>query len=423
MLKKNLALLLAAFICCSCSTRPTVAPTKTNSFRTVTDEPQATERLITPSPTINMTSTPTIGIKNTMSLDVTLEMTPHPCPDSWFNASRSPTPPIFLLIYVEGRLYMAYRYDLPPDQSLYDLSPGPAKSYTVTYSQDQKLIAYFLPNEDTSNAEIWISDLPLCSPTLIFEDHDSRIGNPKSYTYFQWGPGDKSIILKSDENEFPMFVYSLYNHEVEFWQGVCDDIVHLDKTNEIVVGCSHDGKYSYLHPSGMISTVATNPKLDGNPVVAWSFSNGGDAAYITSTNEVYLLRGNGQKTKLPLEGYALINIPFGLDPLHWSANGERLLVLAYDPLENRCPRDLACWFVVDGESGEIVWWLKPETIDEEIYWDEINTMFPAALSPDGEQLAIQYYKVGMLTSIIQISSDKVLIQDNVFSDQMAWPPY
>ena len=52
-----------------------------------------------------------------------------------------------------------------------------------------------------------------------------------------------------------MLIYNLENHEIGFWVGVCEDILYLDETKEVVVGCSHDGGYSYLHPDGRMTSV------------------------------------------------------------------------------------------------------------------------------------------------------------------------
>lgn len=322
-------------------------------------------------------------------------------------------------------LYTAYRYDALPDRDLYELPSAPAKSFAVSFSQDQQLMAYYLPKKGSSPAELWISDVTMCNPVLIYKDYEGRIGETTSFAYFQWGPGDKTLIFRSVENEFPMLIYQMENQELEFWQGVCEDILYVGETDDVVVSCSHDEKFSYLHPDGKITTVPSPPKPTDDPVVFWSFSKEGDASYITSAQEVYLLRRSGQKLKLPFKGFTLMSL-WDPDPLHWATNRDRLLVLAYDPQEKRCPDERACWFVVDGMSGKILWWLKPETIEKgpQWQWENINTMHPASISPDGEILALQYYQLSLkFLLIIRLSTSEVLIEDNIFSDQMVWPSY
>ncbi len=423
MIKRYFAVFLIVVLLFSCSEETAILPTPTNTLATTKELSKATEKIVTLTPMLNQSSTPikVTTVPSTMDASLETQTPPHPCPDQWFKFLEPSPSPIFLLIW--GSLYMAYRFDFPPDKSFFDLPIDPAKSFAVSFSQDQQSIAYFQNEETSKSAELWISDLTLCNPILVYRDQEGRIGDPSSFTYFQWGPGDKTLIFRSDENEFPLLVYNLENREIDFWHGSCEKVLHMVDVNELVIGCTHDEKYSYLYPDGRITTVASIPKQTGDPVLTWSFSRKGDSAYITSTKEVYLLRKSGQKTKLPLEGFTTA-VALGFDPLHWSANSERLLVLAYDPLENRCPPDLACWFVVDGESGEIVWWLKPETIDEEKYWNEIDTIHPAALSPDGKLLAIQYYRdPGMTLSIIQLSTNEVISKNDVFSDLMAWPTH
>lgn len=419
MIKRCSVFLLVFAQLVSCSGAATVFPTLIATQVPNKREIETTPIAFTPTPpqggdfasTAIMTISPTTG--------VIASVTPASCPGPWFEISELSIPPIFLLVF--GGLYTALRLDMPPDSLLFELPADPAKSYAASFSQDQKLIAYYLPQGKSSAGELWVSDVTLCHPTLIYTDDNGLINESSSYAYFQWGPGDKTVIFRSDESEFPMLIYQLENQQVELWQGVCEDILYLDKTNEVVVGCSHNEKYSYLHQDGRVTTADRIHEQAGATVVTWSFSKEGNAAYITSAHEVYLLQRNGKKIKLPLKGFTPFNL-WDPDPLHWAAEKNRLLVLAYDPAEGRCPPDRACWFVIDGQSGEIIWWLRPEITESQLYWNEIDTTHPAAISSDGELLALQYFQTSLkYLLIVRVSTSEVLTKADVYSDQMAWP--
>jgi hypothetical protein len=400
----------------------TVLPAQMTALIPTIEKTEPLPQVVTSTPLRTVDFTPTANAKPTSTTAATATMTPRPCPDPWFENPGLTTPPIFLLIF--SGLYVAYSFDLPPDRNIFDLSLSPAQSFAASFSQNQQWIAYGLPNGRVPTTELWVSDVQLCNPIRFYADHSGPIGewsDWNSYAYFQWGPGDKTLIFRSSKDEFPMVIYRLEDQEVEFWQGVCEDILYLAETVEVVIGCSHDGGYSYLHPDGRITTVISIPKGTSDHVVAWSFSREGDAAYITSAQEVYLLRRNGQKIKLPLKGYKFM-LPSDPVPFQWAAERNRLLVLAYDPQKKRCPPESACWFVVDGDRGKITWWLKPEQIDKPRPWDEINMEHPASLSPDGELLALQYYELSLKhLLLIRLSTNEVLTEDDIFSDRMAWP--
>lgn len=422
MFRKCLVFLLIAAHVTACSGIKTVLPTPTMVPIPIPTkgEKTVTQSLVIASSSRVLTLTPTDDITSLPTTNATATVPARSCPDTWFDDPQHSTPPIFLMMF--SALYAAYRYDASPDKPIFELRYIPTGGFAASFSQNQQLIAYHIQNERSSATELWLSDVTLCNPLIVYTDKGRQMSEPNSFTYFQWGPGDKTLIYRSSENEFPMLIYHLVDQSVEFWQGSCEDILYLEETHEVAVGCSHDGKYSYLHMDGRVTTATSIPKPTGDPVVAWSFSKEGDAAYITADAEVYLLQRSGQKIKLPLKGFSSIVSPWDPIPLQWSTNQNRLLVLSYDPQEKRCPAEKACWFVIDGDNGEITWWLKPEAIKKKVQWDEVDTMHPAALSPDGELLALQYYWVPIKTlMIVRLSDNDVLSEADIFSDQMVWP--
>jgi hypothetical protein len=269
---------------------------------------------------------------------------------------------------------------------------------------------------------LWLSDLDLENPQLIYTDEDELYSDADYETALnlQWTADDLHLIWYT-ENDSPNLIYHLQTQTIELWPWKCDRIALSSRTNKLATWCiseQSDSQYSVIEWGGNIWYSDVPPtfelvrqeqiSLTSPPVWAWS-SDGNRLAYFnpsSQTGELIIANVQGiVELSFPnvawwqTEAVAESRIYLPAPLIRWSRDSSQLLVFAHDLTTNACPQyrdywsgsdelyDIPCWQVMESQSGTVLWaWAELVNITSED-GSETWQVWDAAISPSGKHLA------------------------------------
>jgi len=90
-------------------------------------------------------------------------------------------------------------FSSPEVENLDDASPAQANSFE--FSNYSAQIVYGVVN-DNGHLEVWLSDIDLTAPSLLFQDNEDWLGDLNAQhdehaIIITWGPGDLTILVKN----------------------------------------------------------------------------------------------------------------------------------------------------------------------------------------------------------------------------------
>ena len=109
--------------------------------------------------------------------------------------------------------------------------------------------------------------------------------------------------------------------------------------------------------------------------------------------------------------------------LQWSQDGRNVLVYGYGNPKSLCPQwmrekleDRPCWLVLDANTGKVVWSPAGEITGLDIPWEYLSLVHGAALSPDGNWLAMISFDISkpgrnIYLLIASLRENKVIAMD------------
>lgn len=322
--------------------------------------------------------------------------------------------------------------------------PGPGQGFAPSFSNYSQKIAYLVTNSD-GFIELWVADPNLCQVERVWEDTDQWLGDASEYrwdnqAYITWGPSDNTLIIVSRVNRPHIAVYSFSNDELYMWSGECNQIITNSDSDQWTTVCSFDDdgdfNYSILDVDGSIHMFSSLP--DGNLISAidWAFSpDQHQVVFSAQDHALFLGNSNGESVQLPISwDEDLVNgfrRDYNQKSLQWSLDGAHVLVFGYEASGKYCPIGVSvvtgenyeqpCWFLLDTQSGEIVWWLERELIEQVLPWDGLFTNYEAALSPDNRWIAMFVMHAPIRSAIIvSIESDQIIEIGNFVATKIYW---
>ena len=320
--------------------------------------------------------------------------------------------------------------------------PGPNLGFAVAFSAYSQKIAYLVTNSD-GFIELWIADLDLCHVERIWEDIEQWIGDASEYpleshAHITWGPSDNSLIITSHDKDSHIAVYSFPNEALNLWSGECNQIILNTNSKQWTTVCSLNDEenfnYAILEVDGSIRLLST---LDDNPItiIDWAFSpDQHQVVFSTQYYSLFLADSNGEIMQLPISWDENIVNSFHMDyrrGLQWSLDGANILVFGYEASGEYCPIGISlvtgesyeqpCWFLLDAQSSEIVWWLKREQIEQYFPWEGLYTDYEAALSPDNKWIAMFYMHAPICEAlIVSLESGRIKEIGNFVHTKIHW---
>lgn len=346
----------------------------------------------------------------------------------------------------QGAFVPRFSYSSNRVEPAADASPvnSPARATYLSFAHFADKLAYWIDGEPS---QLWISDLAGNEPQLIYSDDTGtyRLQDPPfpgGELRLIWSPDDRFIIVDSDERIGMDLIYDLMTDTLEPWQWTCNSIGFSERTRNLALVCrSESGNdYAVMEWGGEIWQTSSRPSQilvssppELSPTWAWS-PDGTRVAFFDSTDpewKLHVADNTAQVTELPVQ-LRDVSISGGLmhwlpEYMTWSANGLRLLVLAYGSEENNCPgysnpfalqRSLvhaSCWQVVDVTAGHVIWTITNVFSDElvsryEVPYNDIASWRStlASLSPDGNSVAfVMYTSIYEEAYVVDVTDDRL----------------
>jgi hypothetical protein len=219
----------------------------------------------------------------------------------------------------------------------------------------------------------------------------------------------------------PSLIYDVRTQQVEEWPWNCGRVAVSARTNQLALWCGQVSghQYAVIEWGGEIwysdspPTATLTRRLDDQPPTwAWS-PDGSEIAYfdqVESGWQVSIADAQGPRPDVLVSVADPRGSPWQLVKMHWSVQGERLLIMANGTADHPCPLyksligsdpndppgHVPCWQVMDANTGEVVWSVgdAAEAISSllptvsEAYPGLISwSPFTAAISTDGNWVA------------------------------------
>jgi WD40 repeat protein len=334
--------------------------------------------------------------------------------------------------------------------SLQELIPStpnvgsPEAAYALEFANYGPRVAYITLQE---KAILWVSSPELTDVTMVWED---KIGWLSDFMPYQslldikWGPGDNSLIVSLHGDNQRVVIYSFTSESAYSWEGSCDYLIQDVDGNIRSIGCKVQGEGTMteiyrLDWEGSVQQVSPESRTSLLPVYEWAFAPTGDkVAFVGDDYSASLWHVSGEKIPLPIqwsEGYIysmLFDDPF--EAIHWSTDGARLLIHGFDTERAYCPtvRDsltsnvtgtISCWLIIEGNTGEVIWWLTEDIIQEKVgqLWDGTSLAHDACFSPDGNWIAMSYRESGVQKFfIISTETNELIMLGRHISRDIQW---
>ena len=377
----------------------------------VSSTPASTDTAVpskTPAPTETMPPSPSPTSTNTP--------TPHP----------TPTPPVVweeLPSAVDGIYFETgdKYWFASPGEGRNEISDVPSfgsptnRYEPISFSNHSDLMAYWIPKE--TGSELWISDLALTEQRLIYIDKEDHFINEFNNRIsivgnLDWSANDTQLFIVRLANGRFSLRYDLNTNEISTWEFDCSTIALSPKTERVATWCpSTAGKpeYAVLEWDGNLWFSETSPSIAyAKERRLWNWSSDGqriayfdsqttDQLFTVSDNQGEILYQTSYVVEFDTAMDPIGNPEISLDFIQWSQNNERILVLVNESPTKPCPnqggedsfeggRDVACWHILDADSGELVW-----NIGDFLATDSTDLYFyTQSLSASGRYLYLSY---------------------------------
>ncbi|MEA3440895.1 MAG: hypothetical protein U9R58_11500 [Chloroflexota bacterium] len=322
--------------------------------------------------------------------------------------------------------------------------PGPAQGFAPSFSVSSQKIAYLATNSD-GFVELWVADPILCHVERIWEDTDQWLGDASEYrwnnqAYITWGPADNTLIIVSRVNRPHIAVYSFSSDELYTWPGECNQIITDSNSNQWKTVCSFDDDGDFNH--AILDVDGSIQKLssiaDDNLISAIDGAFSPDQRQVVFSAQDYslfIINSNGDSMQLPIswdeELANDLRYNYNQMGFKWSLDSSYVLVFGYESSGKYCPNGVSevtgenyeqpCWFLLDAQSGEIVWWLEKDLIEQILPWDGLFTHYEAALSPDNKWIALFVMHTPIRSAIIvSVESDRIIEIGNFTAEKIHW---
>ena len=170
------------------------------------------------------------------------------------------------------------------------------------------------------------------------------------------------------------------------------------KSNRIVAICAVQEETGTTYFELSEDGVTQIEKAPASPIadtVLWRFSpDGKRVLYMTKDNQIAIANPDGSMLDLPVTfGLNYTYYEPGALNFQWSQDGKRVLVYGIEKATSLCEiYQVACWYVLDAQTGEFIWWptgALAEAVKDvpEGFLEHLGVDWNMALSPDGQWLA------------------------------------
>jgi hypothetical protein len=396
-----------------------------------------------PKPTTDKaehTSSPSLEVIDTSQVTATPTTAITGIPASGKTPETTPTTP-------SGRLFVWWNGfpsgygELNSDDGLFQVVQpastavvNPADSVALAFSNRSDKIAYLTYNEELS---LNIADIKLENSIInkveplkwIIDKID--LGEE---IHIQWGPQDKTVLVINDAGGSDSIVYSINENRADYLSDSCSILIGTDYGNGLELWCKLQNEsegYLILQGDGLLRREIKLP-VDGSIVVKdVLFSNKGNSALIvTSDDKIMVMADTGEAVDTTIKSVdSLWNLP---QSFYWSSDDSLALVYGVSIL---CPpffndikvqhSERPCWHAVNPKTGEIIWYPTEELASAiDSTWDRINgTDYPAAISPDGNWLALSLREGGLRYLVLtHLYNGQTRVVGNFESAAMVWTP-
>lgn len=341
--------------------------------------------------------------------------------------------------FEQGQPYPLHALDYKVSQEPNDPEIGPASATLISFAHFADKVAYWI-NDDVR--QLWLSDLDLENPQLIYTDKDEVYSNAdyegREFN-LRWTDDDLHLIWYTNDDS-PNLIYHLQTQTIEPWPWKCDRIALSPRTNRLATWCISEesetrfaviewgGDIWYSDVPSMFELVKQDRiALFSPPIWAWS-SDGERLAYFDPSSRV------GEFSIVNAQGIAELSIPEAAwwqteavaesriflpsTLIQWSQDNSRLIVFAHELTTHACPlyrnyvsesdsfHDIPCWQVLEIESKSILWTWSD-------FLDDLNTsdndtwqVWDASISPHGKRLAFNVaVPTGIELAIIDLENN------------------
>lgn len=307
------------------------------------------------------------------------------------------------------------------------LAVGPGDALLLTFANYTNKVAYWTGNE---KGQLWISDLELENPQLVYTDETQiyETNEDSLYSWFGngdliWSADDLHLIFDPKDETLPNLIYHLQNDSVEEWPWYCDRVALSPQTGRLATWCAaldDSSNFAVMEWGGEIWISSSPPKqnivrqtseraLLWEYIWAWS-SDGQQIAYFDPADtkgRLFIANSEGIQQEL-FTGSAwwlnsnTSNIGLPQHIIHWTPDGQRLLVYANELSPNACSEyifpfqedmavELPCWHLLTAPDYSLIWswndFIVASKVPSELtkHWRAVE----ASISPDGDYLALR----------------------------------
>ncbi len=241
---------------------------------------------------------------------------------------------------------------------------GTATTLAFAHFSHQVVFWFRNPGEPGT---LWLADIELKEARLIYTDDAEVLTSDSSFpprdVKLDWFPNDKYVLVRpTNPNALPILVDVFTGSYQTGWSWECNSVIVSPKTSQLALLCTKDNESSIMEWSGEF-WVATNPASydivwqwtedymlplsSSGSIPTWS-PDGSKVAFASSDkpNTLEVITNLGENLSLSLRVDALFP-----HTIRWTTEGNILL----GGYREDWP---ASWFVVDGETGDILWSLE-----------------------------------------------------------------
>lgn len=279
---------------------------------------------------------------------------------------------------------------------------GPGDALLLSFANYANTVAYWT---DKEIGQLWISDMELEMPRLIYADEAQVYATNDDSLYawdgkgdLIWTPDDLHVIFDPKDKTLPNLIYHLQSNAAEPWPWDCDRVAVSPQTKRLATWCAAlDGSpnFAIIEWGGEIWISPSPPVQEivrrrGERAIAWESnwtwsSDGQQIAYfdpLDTEGRLFVADATGvQKALFPGAAWWLnletshLAIPQNI--LQWSQDGRWLLVYANDLISDSCPDIEIMFDLTEGELSDVPCWHLLDTQDYRMHWSWRDFMMSA----------------------------------------------